>query len=91
MYSFSPWLALFAGLTVIAGAVYMLRAYKRIMFGELTVDAKVFHPLTTNEKILLGIITILVIVGGIYPKPLLEIAEPSLRAILEKSGAALMR
>jgi NADH:ubiquinone oxidoreductase subunit 4 (subunit M) len=55
------------------------------------VDAKVFYPLTLNEKILLGIITILVIAGGIYPKPLLDIAEPSLKVILERSGAALMR
>jgi len=85
MYGYSPWLTLFAGLTVIAGAVYMLRAYKRIMFGELKVDSKVFYPLTSNEKILLGIITILVIAGGIYPKPLLDIAEPSLRTILEKA------
>jgi NADH-quinone oxidoreductase subunit M len=90
VFEYSGWLALFAGLTVIFGAVYMLRAYQRIMLGESGSAAADFKPLTSNEKILLYIIVALVIVNGVYPKPLLDIAGPSLSAILAKAGVVSM-
>ncbi|MBL0342870.1 MAG: NADH-quinone oxidoreductase subunit M [Bacteroidetes bacterium] len=86
IYSYSAWVAAFAGLTVIFGAVYMLRAYQTIMLGNTTSAATDFVPLTINEKILLIIISVLVIAAGVYPKPLLDIAEPSLQLILNKAG-----
>ncbi|MBK7387907.1 MAG: NADH-quinone oxidoreductase subunit M [Bacteroidetes bacterium] len=90
VFQYSGWLALFAGLTVIFGAVYMLRAYQRIMLGEAGEASKSFRALTSNEKILLYIIVALVIVNGVYPKPLLDIAGPSLSAILAKAGVVSM-
>lgn len=90
VFQYSGWLALFAGLTVIFGAVYMLRAYQRIMLGEAGEASKSFKALTSNEKILLYIIVALVIVNGVYPKPLLDIAGPSLSAILAKAGVVSM-
>lgn len=90
VFQYSGWLALFAGLTVIFGAVYMLRAYQRIMLGEASEASKSFRALTSNEKILLYIIVALVIVNGVYPKPLLDIAGPSLSAILAKAGVVSM-
>jgi len=90
VFQYSGWLALIAGLTVIFGAVYMLRAYQRIMLGEAGEASKSFRALTSNEKILLYIIVALVIVNGVYPKPLLDIAGPSLSAILAKAGVVSM-
>jgi NADH-quinone oxidoreductase subunit M len=90
VFQYSGWLALFAGITVIFGAVYMLRAYQRIMLGEAGEASKSFRALTSNEKILLYIIVALVIVNGVYPKPLLDIAGPSLSAILAKAGVVSM-
>lgn len=90
VFQYSGWLALFAGLTVIFGAVYMLGAYQRIMLGEAGEASKSFRALTSNEKILLYIIVALVIVNGVYPKPLLDIAGPSLSAILAKAGVVSM-
>src|SRR5688500_11467856 len=34
VYEYNTWLAVFAGLTIILGAVYMLRMYKKVMLGE---------------------------------------------------------
>lgn len=86
LFVYSPWVAAFAGMTVIFGAVYMLRAYQVIMLGEKSDAASSFNPLTFNEKTLIVIISALVLFFGIYPKPLLDIAEPSLQAILLKAG-----
>jgi NADH:ubiquinone oxidoreductase subunit 4 (subunit M) len=39
-----------------------------------------------NEKIVLGILIAVIIVMGIYPKPILDLAEPALQIILNKSN-----
>jgi NADH-quinone oxidoreductase subunit M len=82
LYQYEAWTAAFAGLTVILGAVYMLRAYQKTMLGESNTLTSTFNDLNTNEKIVLSIIVILIITMGIYPKPLLDIAEPSVMKIL---------
>ncbi len=86
LFSYSPWLTAFAGLTVIFGAVYMLRAYQNIMLGSEGGPSGEFTPLTINEKILISVISLLVVGLGVYPKPLLDLAEPSLRMILSRGG-----
>ncbi len=83
LYSFNTVLTAFAGLTVILGAVYMLRSYQSIMLGEETGIARKFIPLLYNEQIVLVVIVVVVIVTGIYPTPLLKLAEPSLKTIIE--------
>ncbi|HEX5001474.1 MAG TPA: NADH-quinone oxidoreductase subunit M [Bacteroidia bacterium] len=86
IFAFNSWLSLIAGLSVILGAVYMLRAYNKIALGENTVAEAAFGKLTANEKILLIVISVLIIGTGIYPMPLLKIAEPSIVNILHHAG-----
>lgn len=89
LFSYNVFAAFVAGMTVIFGAVYMLRAYQKIMLGNETEASSAFEPVTLNEKILIGIISVLIIVTGIYPKPLLDIAGPSLQAILVQAGVTI--
>lgn len=83
IYQFDKWMAAFAGLTVILGAVYMLRSYQKTMLGETNSLTSSFTDLSMNEKIVFGTIVILIIVMGVYPKPLLDIAEPAVTRIVE--------
>ncbi len=71
------WYALFAGLTVILGAVYMLRAFQSMMLGAANSRTAQFAPLTRQETIILTIIVVLVVVLGIYPAPLLDLCNLS--------------
>ena len=84
VYEYNTWLAVFAGLTIILGAVYMLRMYKKVMLGDAGA-VQSFHDLKWNESLVLGIIVIVIIVMGIYPQPVLEMAEPALQEILNRS------
>ena len=77
VYQYSPWLAAFAGLSVILGAVYMLRSYQSVMLGETNAITSSFGKLSNNEKIVLAILCLAIITFGIYPKPLLDISEPA--------------
>ncbi len=82
VYQFSPVFAAFAGLTVILGAVYMLRAYQCIMLGERKDSNIAFGALTASDKTVLMIICAVVIFFGVYPKPISDIAEAATKEIL---------
>ncbi len=89
VYQYNPWMAAFAGLSVILGAVYMLRSYQSIMLGEANAASSSFSPLTTNEKTVLVLICGAILVFGIYPKPLLDIAEPAVINLVEGVRTAM--
>lgn len=75
------WLAgLLGGLTIILGATYMLRAYKAAMLGE----AKgAFADLTTQEKMILYPLVILILALGVFPGPWLQISDAASQNLLQ--------
>ena len=82
IYKYSAVVAAFAGLTVILGAVYILRSYQNIMLGERKDSNIVFGPLTTSDKTVLIIVCTVILAFGVYPKPLNDIAEEATRIVL---------
>ncbi|RYD79702.1 MAG: NADH-quinone oxidoreductase subunit M [Sphingobacteriales bacterium] len=83
VYQYNTWMALFAGTTIIFGAIYMLRTYQQSMLGELKPENGKFEDLHTCEGIVLATIAGLVIFIGIYPKPFLALTEPAVKNLLE--------
>jgi len=83
IYQYNTWLSAFAGLTIILGAVYMLRMYQRVMLGESNTENLTFSELYWNEKLVLGVIVLLIFGLGIYPKPILELTEPVLKNLVK--------
>ncbi|MBP9068789.1 MAG: NADH-quinone oxidoreductase subunit M, partial [Bacteroidia bacterium] len=75
--------AAFAGLSVILGAVYMLRSYQAIMLGERKDNHNAFGPLDGSDKAVLIIICAAIIGFGIYPKAITDIAEPAVKALMQ--------
>jgi len=84
IYQYDVTLAVFAGLTVILGAVYMLRSYQAIMLGETNMLTEGFKDLTSNEKLILIPLVILIVLFGIYPQPLLDVTEPAVQMLIEQ-------
>lgn len=82
LYQYNVWIAAFAGLSVILGAVYMLRSYQSIMLGETNSVTSTFAPLAGSEKAVLLILCAAIIAFGIYPKPLLDISGPAIEKLL---------
>ncbi|MDB5132352.1 MAG: nuoM [Mucilaginibacter sp.] len=72
-----------AGLTMIFGAVYMLRMYKKVMQGETNALTAVFADISGSEQLVLGIICALIIVIGIYPQPILHISEAAVNNLVQ--------
>ena len=82
IYQYGAWVAAFAGLTVILGAVYMLRSYQAIMLGERKDSAIAFGSLASSDKWVLYIICFAIVAFGVYPKPLNDLAEEGTKVIL---------
>ena len=86
LYQYNATAAVFAGLTVILGAVYMLRSYQSVMLGEVNSTTNNFAEISGLEKTVLLIICALILILGIYPKPLLDIAEPAVKLYMQNYG-----
>jgi NADH-quinone oxidoreductase subunit M len=82
VYRYNMWMGIVAGLTIILGAVYMLRMYKNVMQGETNAVTALFTDITLSEKLILGIICAFIIIIGVYPKPVLDLTEPSVTALM---------
>ncbi|MEJ7643521.1 MAG: NADH-quinone oxidoreductase subunit M [Chryseolinea sp.] len=72
-----------AGLTIILGAVYMLKTFQKSMSGEVNRTTEQFADLSGIEKWVLYPVVILILLIGIYPAPLLEISEPAVMNLLK--------
>jgi NADH-quinone oxidoreductase subunit M len=83
VFQFSAVAAAFAGLSVILGAVYMLRSYQAIMLGERKDSNIAFGPLDGSDKAVLIIICAAIIAFGVYPKALTDITEPAVKALMQ--------
>jgi len=70
---------------VIFAAVYLLRMYQRVFFGEITNDANRKLPdLTLSEKTILGAMLVFIVWIGVYPSTFLSISENSVKLVLTK-------
>lgn len=72
----------FAALTMIFGAVYMLRSFQMTMLGENNAATKGFQDLDRQEKWVLYPIVMMVVLIGIYPAPLLKISDAAVGNLL---------
>lgn len=82
VFDYSGLAAIFAGLTIIFSAVYLLRFYGKAMFGEgdeaILASAK---DLSTVEFSVLASLAVFVILLGVFPQPLIEMVNSSLKFI----------
>ena len=76
------WMVAAAGLTMIFGAVYMLRVYKNVMQGPTNALTATFTDISGSETLVLSIICVLIIVIGIYPQPILHISEAAVKELV---------
>lgn len=72
---------------VILSACYMLWMYQRVIYGKVTKpENEKLLDLSWREKIIMIPLLILIFWIGVYPKPLIEIIEPSVNNVLQSLG-----
>ncbi|MES2387120.1 MAG: NADH-quinone oxidoreductase subunit M [Bacteroidota bacterium] len=83
------WFGAVAGLTIILGAVYMLRLFQGVMFGQKSELTVKFDGLTSAETFTLIPLCALVLWIGVAPDSFLDLCGPAVDKLLKQ--AALVR
>ncbi|MGZ5262734.1 MAG: proton-conducting transporter transmembrane domain-containing protein, partial [Kaistella sp.] len=82
IFDYSKLAAVFAGLTMIFSAVYLLRFYGKAMFGEG--DERILssvEDLSAVEFTVLASLAMFVILFGVFPQPIIDMVNSSLKFI----------
>jgi len=82
LYQVSPVWTAIAGLTVVLGAVYMLRAFQTSMLGSAGSVTQSFAALSNQEKLVLYLVVALVVGLGIYPQVVLSASADAVNSII---------
>src|SRR5690606_10283912 len=84
VYQFNIWYGAVAGLTIILGAVYMLRMYKAVMQGTTNELTASFKDISGSEVLVLAIVCVTIIAIGVYPNAILNISEASVENLISQ-------
>lgn len=82
VFDYNVTYAVIAGLTIIFGAVYMLRSYQLSMFGPQVQLTSNFKDVDSNETLVLGIVAALVLFLGFYPQPVFDLTSASVDKLI---------
>ena len=90
IFSINTYFAVFATTGVVLAATYSLWLYRRMIFGALIKDdLSEMLDLTKREIIIFVPLITLTIFIGIYPKPVIDIIEPSAKKIVSQVNGKL--
>jgi NADH-quinone oxidoreductase subunit M len=83
---FNFWIAALAGTTLVLGAAYSLWMYKRVVFGAVANEGVAgLSDLNRREFWLLAAMAVLVLGMGIFPRPVTDLTDASVGALIERA------
>jgi NADH-quinone oxidoreductase subunit M len=78
-----------AGISIILSAVYTLNMIQRVFFGNTNGLTEKAKDIKLNEKVVLAAIVVLIVVVGVYPKPMLSLTKDTVDMIITKMNYKL--
>jgi len=86
----NTWVAIFAATGAILSACYMLYLYWRVVFGEMVKPAlRTIKDLSMREVALLAPLVVVIILMGVYPKPVFDVTGASVANLIAQHKAAV--
>ncbi|MCB2409873.1 complex I subunit 4 family protein [Hymenobacter lucidus] len=82
VYQYNHWMGAVAGVTIILGAVYLLRMFQRVMLGPDTQFTATIKDLTGAELAVLVPLILMVFWIGLFPGTFMRISEPAIMQIM---------
>jgi NADH-quinone oxidoreductase subunit M len=75
-----------AGVTIILGAIYILRMVQKVIYGNTNALTETGTDIGANEKFVLVVIVIMILVIGVYPQPFLDLTKDTTNFIINKAS-----
>ncbi len=73
-----------AGISIILAAVYTLRMIQKVLYGTVSPVTETATDIAATTKWALFIGVVLIIAGGIYPQPLIDLTNDTVQALITK-------
>ena len=87
-FVYSPWAAAFAVPGIVLVAIYVLWLYQRLMTGPVRQGIAGMRDLGARELVAVVPLLVLMLVLGLYPKPLLSVINPAVDFTMSQVGKA---
>jgi NADH-quinone oxidoreductase subunit M len=71
-----------AAISIILAAVYMLNMVQRVFYGPTNALTEQGVDANLNEKIMLGFLSVLILLIGVYPEPLFHLTKGAVESVL---------
>ncbi len=81
-----PAMAVFASSALVLSAIYILWTYQRMMTGPVAPDNDMLRDLVPREVVVVAPLIALLLVLGVYPKPVLDVIDPAVGHTLTTIG-----
>jgi len=81
LFQYNMVMAGVAGISIILAAVYTLNMVQRVIYGNVNAVTEKATEIPSNIQLALVIITLMILVFGVYPQPLLDLTGDSVSAI----------
>ena len=76
------WWAVAAITGVVIAAVYLLWSYQQVFHGEPTAEDATTRDLSLNERLIVAPLIVLIVLLGVFPKPVLDRITPSVNRLV---------
>ena len=84
LFILNPWIAAFAGISIILAAIYTLNMVQKVAYGEISEKINNMPAPNKAAQGVLIILLIIVFVTGVYPQPLFTLTADTLEQLLAK-------
>jgi NADH-quinone oxidoreductase subunit M len=81
LYQYNYWFMAVAGLGIILAAVYTLNMVQKVIFGQSNQLTETTTDLQGNEIFVLSVIVAIILILGVYPKPLLDLVSSTTQLV----------
>jgi NADH-quinone oxidoreductase subunit M len=87
-FSRHPAYAAVSTLAIVLAALYILIMYQRIMTGPVStlVEGTVTTDVNQRERLAMAPLVVLIVVLGVFPRPMLAVIEPAVQATMQHVG-----
>jgi len=84
LFMLNPWMAGFAGVSIILAAIYTLNMVQKVAYGEISEKINAMPAPNKAAQGVLIILLIIIFVTGIYPQPLFTLTADTLQQLIAK-------
>lgn len=81
LFRYNEWMAAIAGISIILAAVYTLNAVQKIFYGNSNTLTENATDSDISVKLMLAVLTVIILVLGIYPEPILKLTNDTVQAV----------